>query len=520
MLNVTATILPSSTTFHAVGYNEHKVLRGHARLMALENFGHIGQLWPYTSQELIDYLTVYSSRNPRIKGTQFHVAISCRGHEWSEDALLDFARLYLKEMGYGEDGQPLLAYAHSDTANTHIHIITSRVAPDGHKINDSNERRRSREAINRLLGHDIKAKLEADMIVASQYRISSLAQYKSVLCSMGYECYDRKGVLSIKRDGKVQHRIKLSELAHLFKKQRRDYRYNSQLRAIFRKYRDICTSKEELRTELKKKFGIDLVFLGPKDRPYGYMIVDHAGKRVTNGLSVMPLEELLDFATPKERMDLIDTFIDSLLDTNPKASIADVNAKIKKYRARISKGELHYGDHVRKIQPIIWATLQRNNRIAWAEAFRPTTESERELIAEIAKVTTPDMIDLADNPLSADATHALLHSALDDKNKRNAEIRRDLRENKIFIKERSGIFYAIDFEHKRIVNLNESGYDISRLQAHRRHVRRGKNILAPIARKLHGPQAQPTSGQNREHEVGTHRRYDDIDDHINSGLTM
>ena len=53
------------------------------------------------------------------------------------------AHMYLKEMGYADDGQPLLAYAHHDTDNNHIHIKTSRIAPYGHKIKHNFEKRRS-----------------------------------------------------------------------------------------------------------------------------------------------------------------------------------------------------------------------------------------------------------------------------------------------------------------------------------------------------------------------------------------
>ena len=34
-------------------------------------------------------------------------------------------------MGYGEEGQPLLIYGHYDTNNHHIHIVTSRIDPQG-----------------------------------------------------------------------------------------------------------------------------------------------------------------------------------------------------------------------------------------------------------------------------------------------------------------------------------------------------------------------------------------------------
>ena len=37
-----ATILPGSTNFHAVGYNEYKVSKGIARLIEIQNFGSLG----------------------------------------------------------------------------------------------------------------------------------------------------------------------------------------------------------------------------------------------------------------------------------------------------------------------------------------------------------------------------------------------------------------------------------------------------------------------------------------------
>ena len=89
-----ATILPGSTNFHAVGYNEHKVSKGVARLIEIQNFGSLGTFHKPTPSELVGYLHKYSSQNSRIRKPQFHVAISCKGHEMSEDELLDFAHQY------------------------------------------------------------------------------------------------------------------------------------------------------------------------------------------------------------------------------------------------------------------------------------------------------------------------------------------------------------------------------------------------------------------------------------------
>ena len=146
-----ATILPSSTNFHAVEYNERKVAEGKAELVEMLNFGYISNMGEYSTEDLITFLNDYSAKNNRIQKPQFHIAFSCKGHEMTHEQLVSFAHRYMNEMGYGQQGQPMLIYAHHDTDNNHIHVITSRVAPDGQKIDNNHERRRSQDVINRLL---------------------------------------------------------------------------------------------------------------------------------------------------------------------------------------------------------------------------------------------------------------------------------------------------------------------------------------------------------------------------------
>ena len=100
-----ATILPSSTSFHAVGYNERKVAKGVALLLEIKNFGPVEAMERPTADDLTAYLESYSARNTRIRKAQFHIAFSCKGHESTERELLDFAHEYLRQMGYGEPGQ-------------------------------------------------------------------------------------------------------------------------------------------------------------------------------------------------------------------------------------------------------------------------------------------------------------------------------------------------------------------------------------------------------------------------------
>ena len=97
------TILPSSTNFHAVAYNEMKVEKGVATLLEAQNIFGLRQE-SFTSEKLRQFFIDYSSRNTHIQNAQFHVAVSCKGTEYTHQQLLDIAHRYLKEMGYADEG--------------------------------------------------------------------------------------------------------------------------------------------------------------------------------------------------------------------------------------------------------------------------------------------------------------------------------------------------------------------------------------------------------------------------------
>lgn len=364
-----ATILPSSTTFHAVDYNERKVSEGVAELLEMKNFDFIGQLQSYTPDQLKQFLTDYSQRNAYIKSPQFHLAISCRGDEYTHEQLLDIAHQYLKEMGYGEDGQPVLIYAHHDTDNNHLHIVTSRVAPNGHKINDHHERVRSQEVINRIMGKSQKQRASDSIKKALEYHFPTVKQFQAVLESMGYQCYEQDNQLCIKRDGCVIERLNLSDISSKCQNTTIDEKRQRQLRAILLKYRDMSADKEELKATMKQKFGIDLIFHGSKDKPYGYTIIDHQNKTILKGSEVLKLKELLQFHSKQERLHRMDEFIDAMLDDNPDLTTRELNKMLRRqFGTHISKGRIAYNDDFIDLQDYQTETLRANDRKAWLKA--------------------------------------------------------------------------------------------------------------------------------------------------------
>ena len=514
-----ATILPSSTSFHAVRYNEHKVSKGVAHLLEIKNFGAVEMLSRPTAADLTAYLQNYSARNSRIRKAQFHVAISCKGHEKTEEELLDFAHDYMREMGYSEPGQPMLIYAHTDTANTHIHIVTSRVAPDGKKIDHNHERVRSQQVLDRLLGTDRKNKTELDLKEACSYKFTSLTQFKALLNSMGYECYEKDGTVSIKKGGTVLKKVLLADIAEKYQERTFDKKRRRQLRAILKKYRDASADRGELASVMKRKFGIDLVFFGRSDSPYGYMIIDHNTKSVMNGGKILPIKELLDFATPDERFSRIDALIDSLLTSDPKMNIAQINAILsRQFKAYVKGGEIHRAGDSRPLKAHMWETLKRNNRISWVESFHPATDTERDFLCRIGKIPAPGLVNLS--PMKTNTYHNRLSDLQDifSSNPGNGYIPRQTFRNAGFrITDIDGDMYAVDFRSHVMINLNAEGFDTSRLIYDRNRYNRKNHRASTIKPASIRPlrDAGAGRGDNREWEVGYKGDYDRIDDESN-----
>ncbi|EJW97127.1 Mobilization nuclease domain protein [gut metagenome] len=458
-----ATILPGSENFHAVGYNEHKVMLGTAHLFEMQNFGAVGIIQPATAEEKIKFLQRYSSRNDRVKKAQFHVAISCKGQEMNETQLLEFAHRYLQEMGYAKAGQPWLIYAHNDTDNLHLHIVTSRVAPDGHKIDHNHERRRSQVVVDKLMGINRGKTTQKDIDAAKQYRFSSFAQFKAIMISMGYEVYNKAEKVYIKKGGKVQGELILPVLELYYQPPLLNKTLNRQLREILKTYRDVSADRDELKQSLKVKLGIDLVFFGRKDAPYGYMLVDHANEQVIHGARILSIEELLDFATPEQRFERIERFVDDLLTINPKTTQDEIFRKLRRQRAYIKKGIIYYNGKSRKLPPFMAAAIDRNNRISHIEQFHPTTEAERDFLCKIYKVDRKDLISLSSERPSS-YTNAVKQFRVIFEDESVQSVQAELHNDGFKVFNDGDTYYAINFYRHILINLNDEEFDVKRVK--------------------------------------------------------
>ena len=339
--------------FPGAGYNERKVAEGVARLMAMENVDaamrHKVELLHEAGFDCAGEIEKYLKERSRTYGNtkttrfQFHIAASVKGQMMSADELTDFARQLMAEAGYGR--QPYFVYYHHDTDNNHVHILSTRIQPNGFPIPDHHDYARLNAAANRILSSDINR----DIHRMFSYDYLTEGQFANIIRSHGYKFERVEDRYVLFRGGVKAATISLSEIErHISQENDTRKERAKQLRAIIRKYKaeivdgkvqnvenvkghkgqkkkyvrrkvnpDIrkikasngkTLSQEEQRhlsdmlDILKTKFGIDIHFQKDRNgeiRSYG--IVDHNRKIAFDGSKVMKLSELIDFAQKQER---------------------------------------------------------------------------------------------------------------------------------------------------------------------------------------------------------------------------
>lgn len=338
--------------FPAVRYNEDKVAEGLATLMAMENVSdelrckvEALHCFGLDARAEIDRYLKDRSRtfgNSRTTRFQLHLSASVQGRAMSPEELTDFARELMNGIGYGR--QPYFVYSHHDTGNNHVHIVTTRIQPNGKPIPDHQDYIILNDCANRILASDIGK--DIDRIFSYDYETEG--QFANVVRAHGYKLEKTEDGYRLFKGGANAGSISDSDiLSHRTEKSRKRKERATQLKAIVKKYKDEIAQGKIPRSEpekpkgrkkkpasekvnadikkildsdgkplsvenqekiqqlidiLKTRFGIDVFF--QKDRNgqvRGYGLVDHAGKIALDGSKVMKLSELIDFAPKQER---------------------------------------------------------------------------------------------------------------------------------------------------------------------------------------------------------------------------
>ncbi len=234
-------------------------------------------------------------------------------------------------MGYGK--QPYIVVFHNDTANNHVHIVSSRVNKEnGKRIDRDFEKYQSQtalqETLKELYGTDIHKKLDKLL----DYNYSNLDQLQKLLENSGYGCYEKENQLKITRNGVFLKDVDIGKIN--FSEKIFDDNRKKQIFALFKKYKEVysnqtfkvsdekqkCTSfQSELQFQLKKKFGIEVVFSIKDDtQPFGYTIIDHHTNTIYKGSEVMKIQDLFNFTSEAIDKKIFDILTNSNVTTETK----------------------------------------------------------------------------------------------------------------------------------------------------------------------------------------------------------
>ena len=312
----------AGSNFSAVNYNEKKVKQGKGGLVHFENFGYLQDRTEITKEEFKKYLQDYSSRNTKIKNPVFHATCSCKERDLSHEQLKDIALEIMQNLGYKEN--PVLIYEHHDTNNNHIHIVTSRVGVDRKKIKDNFEGKRSNQYLNAILNREPLQEFNNHLTNALTYKFGTHAQFSLLMELNGYKTQKKASQLLFFKHGGKQGSISLADLDKKIGIDENAERNTNQIKALIYKYQkrysvklrsnhdDKFTTEQkkfesDLTVFLKQKFGMDFIFFigKDKDKPYGYMIIDHHNREVYKGSDVLNLGYLTNDFVVKEQKDFL-----------------------------------------------------------------------------------------------------------------------------------------------------------------------------------------------------------------------
>ena len=320
--------------YGALAYNYEKVAAGTAEILSGNRM--ISDRLGLPSEDIRLALLSFENyllANRNTEKPVLHISLSPAPEDRLTDGrLAELAERYMQKMGYGN--QPYITYKHTDTHNTHIHIVSVCVDEQGKKISDAYEHRRSMTACRELEAdfglrngsdaerRNLKAelrKVDASLgdvrhqvgntlkAVLESYRFQTFGEYSALLSTLNIEAKQVRGeyngvsytgiVYSVTDDtGKVvSPPFKSSRFGKRFGNERLEKRMLMNLKAlkdgkwtpsiqgdIARALRQADSRKRFV--ELLGQNRIDVVFReNERGRIYGVTFIDHNRREVFNG---------------------------------------------------------------------------------------------------------------------------------------------------------------------------------------------------------------------------------------------
>lgn len=356
----------SGGVFPGAAYNETKVEQGVADFAGAANvdgnfllvLDMLHEAGVNCAHEVEQYLQDHSNTFGNSKSTrlQFHYALSVKGREKNKEQLVDIAHQLMKE--FGAEHNPYFIYFHRDTENNHVHILGTRVKPNGTMLSDHQDFRRLNECLNRIVQKD----QFQDMNELLSYSFQTEGQLMNIIREFGFTTGENKeepDKVIFYHGGAKAFQANFADLTARYavskddrKKMERREDAARQLRAIFFKYReqslklsgtkneaqkkaeraknrkDFVKSDRQMKSDiarltdtsgkrlgkkeqqqllwflqqLRSKFGVSIIFQKDCNGVIrGYGIVDHTRKIALNGSEVMKLADMVDFKEQRQQ---------------------------------------------------------------------------------------------------------------------------------------------------------------------------------------------------------------------------
>ena len=159
----------------------------------------------------------------------------------TKEELADFAQKLMKGMLY--EKQPYFVYAHHDTDNNHVHILSTRIKPNGFPISDHQDVRRLNACANRILSSDISQDIERIF----RYDYETEGQFINFVKSFGFKMEKSLEGYRLLKNGGDAGNISVGDIFnHITKNSQKRKDCATQLRAIIKKYKaEIADGKSQ-----------------------------------------------------------------------------------------------------------------------------------------------------------------------------------------------------------------------------------------------------------------------------------
>ncbi len=137
----------------ALNYNEKKAQKGNAICLHAANY--LNEAKDMNFYQKLNGFERLNSLNERATTKTLHVSLNFDPSEnIADDKFIKIAELYMNKIGFGE--QPFLIYKHEDAGHPHIHIVSTTIKQDGHRINTHNigrnQSEKARKEIEQMYG--------------------------------------------------------------------------------------------------------------------------------------------------------------------------------------------------------------------------------------------------------------------------------------------------------------------------------------------------------------------------------